>query len=458
MLPRAQRRRPELLLVGAVLAALLAGGVAAATDALRNDPGTPPSTPTTTAPSAPTTTATTSAPPSTTAAPASLPAISALERVWSRTPEGCVAVAAGGRILYERAAATPLAPASVTKVLTAAGALEILGPDTRFTTVLRGRQPIEGVIEGDVLLVGGGDPVLGTDAWASARDVPLHTSLDALADQLVVAGVTAINGSIVGDESRYDRDRTVDSWPRRLVADGESGPLSALMVNDGFRVWGHPGVPFANPPEESASLFAELIGARGIAVQGGRAADRETAAALGPAAELANVESAPIGDLVGVMLRESDNETAELLLKEIGFRVSGEGTTRAGAAAVRDLLSRRGLPIDGVVIADGSGLSDDARVTCQALLATLTAEPGVVERLAIAGATGTLRNRFANAAVAGRLRGKTGSLNGIATLAGTISSPDGPVTFSYVINGLPTGVTGRSLQDAMVDALAQVAG
>ena len=372
------------------------------------------------------------------------------------TPNGCLLVTASGRILYERSPATPLSPASVTKVLTAAAALEILGPDARYATVLRGRPPDEGVIEGDLVLLGAGDPVLGTNAWAAAREVPIHTSLDALADQLVKVGVTAINGSIVGDESRYDRNRTVATWPRRLVADGESGPLSALMVNDGFRVWGHPGVAFSDPPLEAATVFAELLRARGIAVQGGRGANAEAATKVEPTAELARVESPPIGDLVAVMLRESDNETAELLLKEIGFRRSGAGTTGAGAAAVHTVLAQRGLPMDGVVIADGSGLSDEARVTCKVLIATLIASPQVVERLAVAGASGTLMSRFAGAGVTGRLRGKTGSLDGIAALAGTLDARDGPVTFSYVINGLPLGARGRTLQDAMVGALADI--
>lgn len=382
--------------------------------------------------------------------------MSALDGVWSMTPDGCLVVAAGSRVLYEQRPSTPVLPASVTKVLTAAGALEILGPDSRYSTLVRGEAPIDGVIEGDVVLVGGGDPVLGSNAWAVARKVPVHTPLDALADQLVAAGVTAINGSIVGDESRYDSERTVASWPRRLVADGESGPLSALLVNDGFRVWGHPGVPFANPPEEAAQVFAALLGERGIALHGGRYTDRVASGAAKGAEELARVESAPVGQLVAVMLRESDNETAELLLKEIGLRRAGAGTTAAGAAAVHEVLARRGLPMQGVVIADGSGLSNDARVTCEVLIAALTSEPRVVERLAVAGSTGTLKNRFAEAGVAGRLRGKTGSLNGIAAFAGTLEAPGGPITFSYVINGLPLGVAGRSLQDEMIATLTHV--
>jgi len=446
-----------LLLVGPLLAAVLVGGVAAATASLRRERGDRRISPvrTTTAASSPTSVATTT---STTAstAPAPLPEVSGIERVWSMTPSGCVLVAAGGRVLYERSGDSPLAPASVTKVLTAAAALEILGPEDRHQTVLRGRPPVDGVIEGDVLLVGGGDPVLGTNAWATARDVPIHTSLDALADELVATGVTEINGAIVGDESRYDRERTVASWPRRLVADGESGPLSALMVNDGFRVWGHPGVPFSDPPAGAASTFVDLLRTRGIAVQGGRSADSGTGA-MGSLPELARVESAPIGDLVAVMLRESDNEIAELLLKEIGLRRSGTGTTSAGAGAVHELLARRGLPMDGVVVADGSGLSNDARLTCRAVVATLQAEPRVVERLAVAGSSGTLSNRFSEAGVSGRLRGKTGSLNGIAAFAGTFDSPSQPVTFSYIINGLPFGTSGRSLQDAMVVALAEIA-
>src|SRR3546814_12354737 len=104
----------------------------------------------------------------------------------------------------------------------------------------------------------------------------LFRSLDVLADRVVAAGVRRVEGRVVGDESRYDAERYVDTWPDRLIADGEVGPLSALTVNDGFLIWGHPGVPFDDPPTDAAVVFAELLAARGVSFP--------APAAAGPAA------------------------------------------------------------------------------------------------------------------------------------------------------------------------------
>lgn len=380
----------------------------------------------------------------------------ALDAVWNAGPGGCLTVRSGERILYEANPDAAVAPASVTKLLTAAGALEGLGQETRLTTSLRAAAaPVDGVVAGGLWLVGGGDPVLGTDAWArrTGSQSPLYTSLDALADRVVAAGVRRVEGGIVGDERRYDRDRYVDTWPARLIADGEAGPLSALTVNDGFRVWGHPGTPFTDPPAEAAALFTELLVGRGVRV--GAPPTRAAAGAPTPGVELSQIQSPPVGELVRAMLRDSDNGTAELLVKELGLRNNGEGSTAAGARALRDILTGGGIPLRGVVIADGSGLSDAARLTCRSLTTLLAARSAdLSDRLPVSGRDGTLARRFADTPVAGRLRAKTGSLDGVAALAGYADNTAGAtLSFSYIVNGLPRGASGRASQDALAAAL-----
>ena len=381
----------------------------------------------------------------------------ALDAVWNDTPGGCLTVVGGAGILYEANGSAQVAPASVTKLFTAAAALDALGPSTRLrTSVVAAAAPVDGVVAGDLWLVGGGDPVLGTDAWGAqlSGQTPLYTSLDALADRVLAAGVRRVEGRVVGDESRYDADRFVDTWPTRLIADGEAGPLSALSVNDGFRVWGHPGVPFADPPTEAAALFTELLVARGIAVVG--APGRGTAP--GEVVDIAVIESPPVGDLVHAMLRDSDNGTAELLVKELGLQWIDDGSTGAGVGAVYELLGDE-VPLAGVVIADGSGLSDAARLTCRAVTALLTGRSAdLADLLPVAGRDGTLAGRFVDTPVAGRLRAKTGSLDGIAALAGYADTTSGAtVGFAYIVNGLADGETGRSLQDAVARALVSTA-
>jgi D-alanyl-D-alanine carboxypeptidase/D-alanyl-D-alanine-endopeptidase (penicillin-binding protein 4) len=448
---------PPAWLVGVAVTIVATTAVALAAYAGSRDQ--PSAAPRATAPAA---TATPAVEPSLEAAPEPTrptPALTAaLDEVWRDTPGGCLRVTAGERVLYEVQADRALAPASVTKLVTATAALEVLGAETRLqTTVRAGSAPDAGVVAGDLWLVGGGDPVLGTDAWAArlAVDDALYTSLDTLADQVVAAGVRRIEGRILGDETRYDSDRYVDTWPDRLIADGEAGPLSALTVNDGFRVWGHPGVPFADPPADAAALFTELLVARGVSV----AATPTTGAASSTTVELAGMQSPPVGDLVHAMLRDSDNGTAELLLKEVGLQRAGDGSTAAGAHVARQLLDRDSVPLDGVTIADGSGLSDAARLTCRAVTSLLAARStDLAGRLSVAGRDGTLARRFRDTPVAGRLRAKSGSIDGVAALAGYASSTSGtPVVFAYLIQGLPHGESARFLQDSLAAALVGTA-
>lgn len=358
----------------------------------------------------------------------------------------------GERIVYEVNPDLPARPASVVKVLTAIVAIDALGPEHRMTTTVRAAPPIDGVVSGDLWLVGGGDAVLGTEAWAATTGRTIHTSLDALADRVVAAGVRVVEGGVVGDESRYDRVRSVSSWPRRLVGDGESGPLSALSVNDGFQVWGHPGVPFDDPAAGAAALFAELLQARGVEVRGGGHS--------GPApdaAPIASIESPPLRDIVDVMLRDSDNETAELLFKELGRLGGYGGSTAGGEAFIRRQLTSLGLAMDGSRVADGSGLSNDNRLTCRLLTATLSRRGAAIAKgLAVAGQSGTLRTRFRGTELEGRLRAKTGSLDGVSALAGFVDLADGRrLTFALLVNGLPITNSGRSLQDEFASALAR---
>ncbi len=382
----------------------------------------------------------------------------ALDPVWRDTPGGCLSVTDGDQVVYEANADTAVIPASLTKLFTAAAALDGFGADARLRTAVRAAAPpVDGVVAGDLWLVGGGDPVLGTDAWAGQLDTSPqpHTSLDVLADRVVAAGVRRVEGRVVGDESRYDAERYVDTWPDRLIADGEVGPLSALTVNDGFLTWGHPGVPFDDPPADAAKIFAELLAARGVTFTAPAAAGPAGAGAV----EVAAIEGPTVGELVKAMLRDSDNGTAELFVKELGLQRFGQGSTAAGVRAVGEILTRAGIPLASVILADGSGLSDAARLTCTSVTTLLTTRAAdLAGMLAVAGQDGTLARRFVGTPVAGRLRAKTGSLDGVAALGGYVDNSSGTtLAFSYVVNGLTHGSSARSLQDALADALVTTA-
>ena len=259
------------------------------------------------------------------------------------------------------------------------------------------------------------------------------TPLETLADSIVAAGVTQITGRIVGDESRYDAQRYVPSWPRRYITAPNIGPMSALSVNDGF-MSNNSFHAAANPAESGAQTLADLLVARGVTVGG-------VGSGVAPSGtvQIASIDGAALPDVVGEDLRISDNGTAELMLKEIGYETSGVGSTVAGAAAVTSHLQDEGMPLDGFTMNDGSGLDRGNRVTCNLLTSVLDhagPDADLTRNLSVAGETGTLERRFANTAIAGKVRAKTGTLTGVAGLAGFAQATDGTeITFALLLNG-----------------------
>lgn len=384
-------------------------------------------------------------------------------------PDTCLVVEAGNRMLSPSAkTTTALTPASNQKLLTTFVALELLGSEFRFRTTVRAdAAPAGGVVTGNLYLVGAGDPFLSTDGWWSQYDDPegrFHTRLEDLADAVVRAGITQVTGNVVGDESLYDNQRTVSGWADRLVNSNQSGPLSALSVNEGFTDWPERTpestgrVRSADPPADAATVLKDLLAARGVAVAG-----PATAGITPPAAtEVAAVESPPLADVVTHINSFSSNLGAELLLKRLGLYGAGQGTTAAGAGVVQSQLAARGIPTEGLKVDDGSGLSEADAVTCQTLAAVLsTAGPdsALASSLSIAGVRGSLAERFEPDDVAyQRVHAKTGTLNDVLALSGFVESsldPDAELTFAFVANGdqIANESTARSVQDALVTAL-----
>lgn len=382
-----------------------------------------------------------------------------LSDLWSRhSSASCLIVAEGNQVIYERMPEQLVTPASTMKLLTASVALSRLGPETRFlTTVKAMSRPKTGIIDGDLWLVGGGDPVLGTKDWADQRShqPPLASSLEGLADRVVAAGVHEVRGKVLGDESRYDSVRSVASWPSRYLSDHEIGPLSALTVNDGFASWTPTVTPFTDPAAGAAEVFAALLSLRGVSISGGFG----SATAPRSAPVLAQIESPTVADLVTDLIRESDNGTAELLVKELGFQSAGEGSTAAGLTVISQSIEKMGLATDGISLVDGSGLDPTNKLRCKTLqsLAASIESGGPIDRgLAIAGFSGTLTKRFLDSPAKGKLRAKTGSLNNVAALVGRVEGAKGTVLiFTQVNNDVAGLTTGRSLQEDLGAALAR---
>ena len=357
--------------------------------------------------------------------------------------QSCVAVSGPAGRLFDHQAATALVPASNAKLLTGFAALRILGADTRFRTDVVGAAPDGvGTVAGDLWLVGGGDPLLSTAPFRARvkyGDRMAATPLEGIADAVVAAGVRHVTGSVVGDESRYDAQRAVPSWPGRYQAEGQIGSLSALAINDGrdfAAIDGQPspGGPSAEPAVAAASALAELLRQRGVAVDGGAGSGK----AAGGAKPIASVDSPTVGEIVAEMLTYSDNTTAELLTKEIGVRAAGKGTTAAGLDAIVGELRKAGLATEGLTLLDGSGLDRGDRVSCATLDALLDqsgAEGDLADGLPVAGTTGTLADRFRGSPAAGKVKAKTGSLRDVTSLSGWVTTDRGAdLSFSIVVN------------------------
>jgi len=361
----------------------------------------------------------------------------------------------GGPVHYSHQPSLGLTPASTLKLLTTAAGLAQLGPTYRFTTDVRaGAPPAADGTVGDLYLVGGGDPLLSTAEFASDggyQGQPRRsTSIEALADKVVTAGVRRV-GRLLGDESRYDSERLVPSWNPRYIANFDISPLSALVVNKAFTQTVPPAVA-VSPPAHAASVLAGLLRARGVTVG-------DTGAARAPATttRVASIESAPLSEVVAEILENSDNMAAEMLVKELGTKPGVPGTTNAGLAVIDERLRQMaGVAPEEVDSVDGSGLDRSDKTTCsvlQRVIATGPAELG--EGLPIAGRNGTLHKRFIGTPAAGRVRAKTGSLEGVVGLSGLATGLNGRnLAFSLIANDLPSASAGAGLQDRVVNVLA----
>lgn len=345
-------------------------------------------------------------------------------RVPHVSPEQTGAIALDlrtGRTLFAQNAHLPLRPASNEKLATTYAALTALGPSFRIETDVLGDGTQTGTVwHGDLVLKGYGDPSLNA------------AELVSLAHQVAAAGIRRVSGRVLGDESWFDSRRAGVGWKADFYLH-QSPALSALIVNRGWT--GRYETPW--PALYAAQLFRRDLQRAGVIVGG--------AAALGvaptSAMPVADVESPPVSALVRHMDVYSDNFYAEMLMKEIGAVQGSAGSAAAGLAVTRRLLAAAGVPLAGVRMVDGSGLSLVDRWT-PAGLATLLrtmwlnpdVQPYVMPALPIAGETGTLEHRMRTGPAHGHVRAKTGTTNNSSALSGFVGDH---YVFSIVENGRP---------------------
>jgi len=344
-----------------------------------------------------------------------------------------------GSVVFERNPTLSLVPASNQKLPVAYAALSLLGAGYRFHTEVVGTGALVGdVWHGDLWLRGFGDPTLRP------------ADLDALAAEVESWGIRRVDGAVIADESWFDTRRTAPGWRASFYL-YESPPLPALVVDRGF----YRGRTSPNPALAAGSLLRASLQAAGVSVGGRTHTGVLTTAGL----PLARDVSAPLADVVRFMGRESDNFTAEILVKQLGALVADRGSTAAGTRVVRAALEEAGVPLGGVRLADGSGLSGLDRLTAAALVALLEAglaqddlRDPFLQSLAVAGVSGTLEDRMERRPARGRVIAKTGTTRSASALSGFVRDR---YVFAVLQNGRPISTYwARLAQDRFATALA----
>jgi D-alanyl-D-alanine carboxypeptidase/D-alanyl-D-alanine-endopeptidase (penicillin-binding protein 4) len=359
--------------------------------------------------------------------------------------------AATGSSLFARRPDALVAPASTSKLATAAAVLTVHQPTDRFST-----QVVAGDDPGTVVLVGGGDPTLSA---APAGQQPAYPEAGRIADLAgkvrAALGGTAVSRVLV-DDSLFTGPTVAPGWAPEDSPSSYACPITAAMV-DGGRDSPDAEIRSATPDLAAGAALARALG-------GGQV---EPGSAPPGARVLGTEQSAPVGVLVEQMLRDSDNVLAEVLARQVALSAHQPASFAGGADAIRSTLSGSGIAV-GSGMRDGSGLSVLDRMPAAALSQVLVQAESLSHRrlwpiltgLSVAGWDGSLveQGRFTGPAAAadGAVRAKTGSLTGVSAMAGVVTDADGrQLVFAFVADRTPAEAIARAAIDQLALTLVR---
>ena len=436
-----------------------------------------------------------------------------------------------GDVLFALNAGRLMMPASNMKILTLAAAAETLGWDHRFTTTLETSGVVQaGVLHGDLIVRGTGDPTISTRGGRN------EVVLDEWAAALRAAGITSIDGRILGDDQAFDDEGVGPGWSWDYLEAGYAAPVGALQYNENtadlttapgaavgdpivFRLAPGTGYTVTNRAVTAAGAESRLRGsvnvhrridrpeieltgmlpvdapsatrvvavlnptqyfvqslkdglvARGIAASGAAVDMDDLVPSLpGTSPErrvLAATTSPSLREIGTVLMKVSQNQYAETLLKAIGASGGNLGTTAGGRRRAQDIFTSWGIPADGYVVSDGSGLSRYNYVSPSALntiLARLHADDrhreAFIATLPIAGKDGTIASRMRRSRAEGNAVAKTGSIANTRALSGYVKTRAGEtLAFSIIANDfVAPAATITWMADLAVEILANFGG
>ncbi len=381
---------------------------------------------------------------------------------------------ASGSYVFQRRAGASLRGASTTKVLTTVGALAALGPDHRFPTTVRA-----GATPDEIVLVAGGDPLLssadlrtlagatvgalGLTPTPAVAPVPSDTATPITPDPapITAAPVTAAAARTItvrADDSLFSGDGQSRGWPNSYLP-SQVRPVGAFARDDR---------KVRDATADAGKFFASALRALGIT-----ATYAGEASAAPDSATVAGIPGHSVAEAVSRALLISDNDTAEMLFRHIAVARGLPGTWAGARQALADTLRELNVPLEGVQIVDGSGLSLEGRLTAGALTSALARAlspehpelAGMRGWLPVAGRTGTLKagyKRFNSKpakCAAGLIQAKTGTVADAIALAGYAAGADGQTkVFVSIVNSRPTRYSRVSTRTAIDRATSSITG
>jgi D-alanyl-D-alanine carboxypeptidase/D-alanyl-D-alanine-endopeptidase (penicillin-binding protein 4) len=372
-----------------------------------------------------------------------------------------------GDTLYARNAGKLFMPASNQKLLTGATALTQLGTGYRFVTRFAGTGPVEsGLLRGDLVVVPSGDPTFADTMWQGDH----RNAFRAMADSLTAHGVRHVAGAIVRGGTPFADEPCGFGWELDDLDTPSGACVQDLFVNEGrvrvprARFAGDTAMRTAAIRDPRGAFFAALRDAfieRGITVGGG--VDTTRVASDSGLVPLFAMQSPPLTAVLSRMMKPSQNQVAEILLKTLGRERGGAGRADSGRRVVERQLAAWGIDSSEFVVRDGSGLSRHDYVTPRAIVRILD----VMRRgpifdvwyasLPIAGVDGTIALRMRGTPAQGNVHAKTGTVDKARSLSGYVTAADGRMLlFSFLCNNFTVPV--REVERVQDEILAVLAG